>query len=337
MARISRWKLAAAVALGLGIAAAAYAGYWRYAAGQFDRSVADWIAAREAEGYRVELAMAPIEGFPFWLSTTVSDPAIAAPLDAWSWRGPTFHLRSRPWSPFAFAFELPGAHHIEAEGRSFDLSTVSATGRIAYALDRRLDDFALALGQASLTETGEPPFAATSLVLAARVPPPDHVGTAPVTLTFEAAVADLALPEKLRPALGPRIAAASVIGRLDGTLAMGPLAAALAAWRDAGGAVELDRFQLTWGPLGLDGNATAALDEKLQPLVAASCELQGIGPTFDALMDAGIIDREHGPLGKQLLLGMAGADGRLKLPLTLQDGFLYVGPIRLMPVPPIEW
>lgn len=337
MARTSRWKLAAAVGLGLGIAAAAYAGYWRYAANEFERSVADWIAAREAEGYRVELAMAPVEGFPLWLSTTVSEAAIVAPADAWSWRGPAFHLRSRPWSPFAFAFELPGTHHIEAEGRSFELSTASATGRIAYALDGRLEDFALTLGQATLIEADEPPFAAASLAIGARVPPPDHAGTAPVTLAFEVAVTDLAVPEKLRLALGNRIAAASVVGRLDGTLAAGPLPAVLVPWRDAGGAVELDRFQLAWGPLGLDGNATLALDEKLQPLVAASCEMQGIGPTFDALMDAGVIDREHGPLGKQLLLGMAGADGKLKLPLTLQDGFLYVGPIKLMPVPPIDW
>jgi Uncharacterized protein conserved in bacteria (DUF2125) len=337
MPRRTRWKPAAAIGLGLGLAVAAYAGYWRYAAGQFDRSVAGWIAEREAEGYRIQMTLAPVEGFPLWLSTEVGDPAVAAPDDAWTWRGPTFHLRSRPWSPLAFTVHLPGAHHFATQGRDFELAAAGADGRIAYGFDGRLTDFAVELRQASLTEVGEPPIAAARITLGARVPPPDDGGIASVTLAFEAEVADLALPSTMRPALGPLIAAASTAGRVAGPILPGPLPTALAAWRDAGGTIELDRFQMRWGPLGLDGSATVALDDALQPLVAASCEMQGIGPTFDALMDAGVIDREHGPLGKQLLLGMAGADGKLKLPLTLQGGFLYVGPIKLMPVPPIAW
>ena len=337
MSRGSRWKLASAIALGLGILVAAYVGYWRYAAGLFDRSVAGWVAAREAEGYRVGLTLAPVEGFPLWLTTTIGDPSIVAPDAAWTWHGSSFHLRSRPWSPLAFAFDLPGAHRLETPDRRYDLATSGTTGRIAYGFDGRLEDFALEIVEARLTEDDAPFLAAARLRLGARVPLPETGTVLPVTLAFEVEVADLDLPERLRPALGTRIAAASAAGRLTGPIAPGPFPAALAAWRDGGGTIELDRFQASWGPLHLAGNATLALDERLQPIVAASCEMQGIGPTFDALMAAGAIDPEHGPLGKQLLLGMAGADGKLTLPLTLQDGFLYVGPIRLMPVPPIAW
>jgi len=235
------------------------------------------------------------------------------------------------------SFRLPGVQHLSLGDRQFDLASTGTTGHIAYSLAGRVVDFGLILTEASLTETGKPPIAVEHLALGAHEPPPDHGEVEPVTLAFGLAATNLTLPASMRPALGETVAAVAFDGRLSGPLAPGPLPEALAAWRDAGGAIDLDRFQLAWGRLVLGGNATLALDEKLQPLVAASCQMEGIGPTFDALMAAGVIDQEHGPLGKQVLLGMAGADGKLSLPLTLQDGFVYVGPIKLMPVPPIAW
>jgi hypothetical protein len=337
MARFSRRKTAAALGFLAAALLAAYAIWWHYAAGWFDRSLAEWAAQRRAEGYRIEMTLAPAEGFPLWLRSSVRDPSVVAPKDAWRWAGPVLHLRSRPWSPLDFAFEPEGAQQFSLNDRDFTLESGNATGRIAYTFGGRLADFGLALEAARLTEAGKPPMLVEYLKLGARQPPPDHGEVAKTTLAFEIEATNMTLPETMRPALGPSVAAASFTARLSGPLVPGPLPEALAAWRDAGGALDLDRFQVTWGPLKLRGDATIALDERLQPLIAASCEIYNVGPTFDALIAAGVIDREHGALGKQLLVGMAGEDGRLDVPLTLQDGFVYLGPFKLAPVPPIAW
>jgi hypothetical protein len=337
MARLSRRKTAAALGFLAAALLAAFTIWWHFAAGWFDRSVADWAAQRRAEGYSVEITLAPVEGFPLWLRSSVRDPSFVAPKDAWRWAASLLRLRSRPWSPLDFAFELPGTQRLALEERRFDLDSASTTGRIAYTFGGRLADFRLALQAARLVEAGKPPMLAESLELGARQPPPDHGEVPRTTLALEFEATNMTLPETMRPALGPNVAAASFTARLSGPLVPGPLPEALAAWRDAGGALDLDRFQVTWGPLELRGDATIALDERLQPLIAASCEIYNVGPTFDALIAAGVIDPEHGALGKQLLVGMAGEDGRLDVPLTLQDGFVYLGPFKLAPVPPIAW
>lgn len=333
---LSRRKITGVAALAIALLAGAYAIWWQYAADWFDRSLADWIAQRRAEGYRIELSPTPVEGFPFWLRSSMREPSIVAPNEAWRWAGSVLHVRSRPWSPLDFAFEAKGPQNLSFEERNFTLESGQATGRIAYGFDGRLADFALELASARVTEAGQAPILAESFKLDAWEPR-DEGEVVKTRLALQLEATNIALPESLRPAFGPLVAAASFTGRLAGPLTPGPLPEALAAWRDAGGALDLERFQVTWGPLKLRGNATIALDAALQPLVAAKCEIYNVGPTFDALMAAGLIDPEHGGLGKQLLLGMAGEDGRLDVPLTLQDGFVFVGPFKLAAVPPVAW
>ena len=117
---------------------------------------------------------------------------------------------------------------------------------------------------------------------------------------------------------------------------------AMARWRDSGGTLEVKRFTLNHGPLALDGDGTLAIDNRMRPIGAFTLRVKGFEEALDRLAGAGVIKPHPAALAKTVMKalarkqGMPGAE-ELKVPLSLQDGRLYVGPVALAKLPPIRW
>jgi hypothetical protein len=143
--------------------------------------------------------------------------------------------------------------------------------------------------------------------------------------------------------LGERIAHASLEARLLGVVpSVGPLASRLARWRDANGWVELSRVAVRWGPLGVSGTATLALDPALQPMGQAATRLSGMQPTLDLLAEQGVVPRNTAASARALLAFMSrtpaeGGPPVVDVALTLQDRRLSAGRIGLARLPEIVW
>jgi uncharacterized protein DUF2125 len=120
-----------------------------------------------------------------------------------------------------------------------------------------------------------------------------------------------------------------------------PLRQAAAAWRDAGGTVDLDRLSLRWDTLAITGSGTLALDNDLQPMGSFSGVIEGYQQLMKALVAAGRIRAGDARIVGLALGAMAktGPDGRpeLSVPFTIQDGQMYLGPAKLGPAPRINW
>jgi Uncharacterized protein conserved in bacteria (DUF2125) len=128
---------------------------------------------------------------------------------------------------------------------------------------------------------------------------------------------------------------------LMGPVPGGPLRQAAAAWRDAGGTIELERFRLEWGALGITGSGTLALGPDLQPIGGFSGAIQGYDQVMSALVASG---RLHaGDIGLARLglamLAKAGPNGRpeIRTSFTIQNGEMLLGPIKLGKAPRIAW
>ena len=65
--------------------------------------------------------------------------------------------------------------------------------------------------------------------------------------------------------LGDGIDELDFAATVKGAIPSGKVADALAAWRDAGGRIELDHLRLKWGALNATATGTIALDQELQP------------------------------------------------------------------------
>jgi len=128
---------------------------------------------------------------------------------------------------------------------------------------------------------------------------------------------------------------------IKGSVPAGPLAPAVAAWRDAGGTIEVDSLHLQWGGLGVTANGTLALDQGLQPIAAFSGGIEGFGAILNALVAADQMTPEQAALVQIALTALArpGPDGKPQItaPFTIQNGKIYLGPARLGTAPRIVW
>jgi hypothetical protein len=313
--------------------AAGWIGWWYVAAGRFADAVDGWIAARAAEGYRIEASRIRVSGFPLRLKTSIASPGATAPDGSWSWTGPDIALAAPAWAPLRIAFAFPGLHSLTLKGKRYEAVTARADGRLDLAADGRIDRLTLDIAEASAGEADRTATTIRSLLLVASEPRGDGAGPMPTVLAFDLAANDIVLPPDRPAPLGSAIDEIQLAGRLEGPAPTGTDAAALSAWRDAGGAVDLDHVRLTWGPLRLSGNATVALDASLRPLAAASTEVEGAPEAIAALADARLIDPQSAQLAVLGMAALADGEGKVKLPLTAQDGALWIGPIRLADLP----
>ncbi|HUC69973.1 MAG TPA: DUF2125 domain-containing protein, partial [Stellaceae bacterium] len=128
---------------------------------------------------------------------------------------------------------------------------------------------------------------------------------------------------------------------VKGVVPDGPLAQAVAAWRDAGGTIEVDNLRLQWGGLGFSANGTLALDQTLQPIAAFSGGIEGFDEILKVLVDTDRLTPEQASLVQIALnmLAKPGSDGKPQLtaPFTMQNGKMYLGPARLGAAPRIVW
>jgi len=259
-------------------------------------------------------------------------------------------LRNRPWALRAFKVNATGG---------FEIALPAGTTRPPMVFDGET-----LKGHASFGDTAMPltmdltaDTVSASETSAENTPPNRELtvttvefdGTRPtVTPTSDTDVAyDLSL--KLMGVSAPALEGNPLGSRIDQTalhvqlLGRPPAAwdsAGIKAWREAGGAVNLNALSLQWGQLGLSGNGTVALDKDMQPEGAFTAHLTGYEQAIDSLAAAGWIKLSAASIAK-LALGIAshpGPDGKLSVdtPLTIQNRRISAGAIKLGQMPELK-
>ncbi len=152
----------------------------------------------------------------------------------------------------------------------------------------------------------------------------------------------LALQTEKPLPFGERIKEAMLDLRVMGAVPDFSDAEAVKAWNEAGGVIELDRVYLNWGPMIVTGTGTMGLDPSLQPEGAFSGRIEGIDAALTELGAKGTINKRQQALlhsSLQVLARPSGLMGRSApvVPMSLQSGGLYLGPVKLMDVPKLEW
>ena len=334
------------VVVGLVALAAIYVGYWFFLLHVMRQDIDNWTAYQRAAGYTVSMGEPQFDGFPFAVSAKMAAPSIAAPGGAWHWQGPDLDLSIRPWAPFDVLFSAPGRHRVDVAGNKPHWDELDADG-----LELRLViDSANVVHRASLRLTGislldsrlgKSAIATANLDAQLPWPPPGDPTRSALDFVLDAAGIDI--PDSQISPLGQRVDSVHAAGQVMGAPPPDLLPRqALLAWQNAGGTVELHEGTLAWGPLWLSGNSTITLDRNLQPIAAGTLKASGMNETLDAFVAAGMLQEGPARLAQFMFAALAkappeGGKPQVQVPLTLQDGFLYMGPIKLAPVRPIDW
>jgi hypothetical protein len=332
-----------------------YSAAWYAIADRLEDVVARWVTERRQQGWIASHSAAHLEGFPFAWRANIIDPTLVSKgtLPAFRWSGPAITLDWQPWNATRIGFTASGGHLFDLIDSSIDGTAKGsfrhAEGEMFFGERGALARLTLTLDDAILGEQDSDRIEINRLdATLDTAPPPRKEPTAGKTasLRLTGAIHELTLPKKARAPLGRTICGIEIDATLIGHIASGKTGGAtreiLAAWRDDGGIVEIDHFKLGWSRLILDSTGTLALDSGLQPIVATSATIRGHGETFDALVRAGTLGAGDALMARMAfgLLQRGGGHGKppeIKIALTIQNGWLYIGPVKLLRLVPIRW
>ena len=342
--RSRRFVRFAIAALLFAIPAGSYAWYRSYVAQQLAASLNNWILARTAEGYRIDADIAPESGGIATVARTLSNVAVGAPGDAWDLSLPRLDISVGTLSPFGVDFRPEGKLqlHYTVGDQDFTLTNDFVEARAGFSYDTDGAITSAHVSQSSSRLDGAVGIDLKSFQADASFDPSAVPSSDDKSIEFNLAFDDAIMRRSVNLPLGNSIKRAEIEGYVTGILQPGRPSESLAVWRDAGGVLQIQRFVANWGPLAITAEGTLTLDGQMQPLFAGTAIVRGYNETIDALAQAGMIELGQVTGAKIALAAMTkpaddGGPPAAKLPITIQDGFLFIGPLKLAQMPRIVW
>jgi len=325
----------------LGLAAGAHALAWRWMTDAIAAGLADWTARQRAMGWTVAHGPPVRGGWP--LEARIEVPAVT--VTGWSpalpqgftWEAARVGLSIAPPRLDRLVIAPAGAQRLRLDAAvvPFTADTLRATVPLDPATPRGSGEF-LAEGLVAMLPEG--PFAAARIA-AVLAPRPDDGA-----LMLAARAEDILVPPaRAVAAFGPRIAQVGLDAAMTGPAPPpGPPARAAAAWRDAGGTIEIGGIMLRWGALAAEARGMVRLDAALQPAGQGRLVLERPQETLAALVEGGLVPRREAGAAQALLalttrVPAGGGAPRVELPVTIANGALAVGRIPLLRFAPLAW
>ena len=319
-----------------------YSAAWFFVADRMTQEISHWAEETRPRSLDASWSGLRVGGYPLAFRVEASEVRLRDLMRGreLELRAPIVSARARPWNFAVWEIEAPAgltAFAGPASSPRARLTADAAEGGVVLGDGRKIN-VKLDLEKPTL-DAGEPVAAreATIAVSIPEDPPQTHTEPA-LSLAVEAS--ELRLPQ-VPPALPGRIDELAFDIKVMGPVPDLPPREAAAAWRDAGGTIELDKLAVRWGELGISGSGTLALDREMQPEGAFSGALQGSDKLMAVLRDAGLLGMGDMVVARLALslLSKPGPDGKPQIAASfrVQDGELFLGPARLGRIPRIEW
>ena len=322
-------------------AGAALSAYWLWSAERLAQRIAAWSDEQRARGYQVTYGGPAIGGYPFGLTARFEDPNLASP-QGWRWQGPSLSGRATLWDPFTITLDFSGPHRVtdtrSPAARPVELDGERATAVIHLQGNGRIDRATAEVAGLRLRRSGEMLTAERAAVGLGPLRPAD--GGQPQELALTGEAVGVVLPKQGAGPLGPTLQRLAFGAALLGEIPPSGHRDMLEQWRRAGGGLEIARLELVWGSLALQGAGSLALDPQLLPSGRIDARMSGLSETIDRLVAARLLKADQAGLVKAVLGALAeGTDstGRpvVALPITLEEGLLFLGPVQLLRFSPV--
>ncbi|MGH6717685.1 MAG: DUF2125 domain-containing protein [Alphaproteobacteria bacterium] len=315
-----------------------YTAYWHVVADRVPEWLAGWVDAARRQGYVAEHGTVEVGGFPLRLVVTVADVTLGGrdAYGAWTWRAPTLVALFKPWDFARGLVTLPPEHALERRpGGTFHVSQgLNQTALVI--IDGDLAKLGVDVRDLAITDPAGRVTSAREGEVRYELGEDDE---GQVQRTFGFKLTGMTLPGAPLAGFPAAIDAAILVARLPGQPPVHLSRADLERWRDAGGALELDLARLRWGALDLVINGTATFDDLFRPLGAFTVTIAGYDDLLATLSRAGALTPAQGLAVGVALDAVAVDDGqgvrRAEIALTLQDGWLSVGPLPVAPLTPL--
>lgn len=331
--------------LALIILISGYVVWWHHVADRLVEQADNWREQRISEGYKISHEPLVTSGFPYRVRVTAKALSIANPGHEQSPEVsiPVFWAVVQPWRINHVIFGMEGKGRADwlerGQQKGLDFKAASALGSATFNIRGRMQTVAIDIKQLEAIPSWQPPVTAERLQLHGR---PRPSGSSDEKSSGEqmdgqqiALRADNMMLEGMDDfPLGKRIANFSLSSILYGRVRKLPAEETLAEWRDEGGFVDIEALNIDWGHGAISGKGALTLDERMRPLGKLDTRISGYERILAALTETRQIDENAArTIGFGLgLLSREGDDGKryIALPLSAQDGGVYLGPVYLM-------
>jgi hypothetical protein len=326
-------------------------GLWFAGASQVREQIARTGRTLAGEGGAFTVQTLDITGFPFSFEAALGGIAILG-RDArgtWEWRADRAVVQLSPWLGRDATFDLAGRHRLRFRaGRvplDLDVTAARAPGEVRFGGTGEPDIYTLAPENVTLNEiTSGSTLKAEATSFQLFLYPPQERRTANTQPAAGVLVelSGIDLPAGIARFLAPRLTKLATEIQILADLPIPVDRRNIARFREAGGSVEVKNLALQWGPTTIDGSGTVTLDPGLQPEASFAARITGFEETADALVAAGLIRQQEAQGVKLLLSLMArrsdpGRGAEIRVPITIQDRAIFIGPARLARMPQIRW
>jgi hypothetical protein len=328
-----RWSLSRPIALA-GVLTAltlslAVSALWLIEAHQVKATIADWTDRPLAGQFAFSHAAVEIDGFPFHLDVSISEPVLAVIDRSYHWHAPVLRMHGVIWRPNRFDYETAGrVEHASNDADGLVINVPALRGTVEVA-DRILRHASLRAESVHIGGIGSGDVAVGGVEALIDLMPERAVDLKTDAAELKLSLQAIALvSDQLGSAFKEPISKIDLVLGLTGPLPWDGTPNALTRWRDAGGTFELHELALAWSGLKLEGDGTFALDDQLRPEGAFAFRLDGLQATLQRLTDAGDLSPEFAELIGQHIAELSVPDdrvpGRLLIGVTAQDGRLTV-------------
>jgi hypothetical protein len=317
---------------------------WSLSAAQYRRVIDGWIDQGRQAGYEISYDDRQLFGFPRHIVMRLVNLRWKN-ADGIDFRTDDMDIDVTPWNWNRFEAKFKNhvvlAAPLDNDGHALLLSTGQGTAEVKLDDDGIWKKAQLSLRDATVGLSPDYLFGAARLSASVERPetaPRDHHEPG-LTLTGEAR--DIAVPSAMPSLFGDKAASFAVKMRVMGPVPDVRLRSSVDVWNKDSGVVEFDTFALQWGKLDLAAKGTLGFDDDLQPEGAFAGTVAKPQETIRTLVDSGFIAMHDKDMLDSVMSMLAkpsdhGGKG-MELPVTVQLGGLFFGPIRIFTFPQIDW
>lgn len=186
------------------------------------------------------------------------------------------------------------------------------------------------------------PFAADTIKFAIAYPEFEPLNDTETGLFLSLHAFDLTFKPEKPFLFGNAMAQLSFDLRVMGTPPDFSNVASVKAWNDASGVLEFDQLDMVWGPMTISAKGTVGLNPALQPEGAFSGRIDGLDIAINQIVSNGILDKRKEALLRSSLQVLSRPSSAMNaatpiVPMTVQGGGLYLGPVKIMEIPALQW
>ena len=324
----------------------AYTAWWYVLASRVESGFDDWAAARQAEGWTVEVGSRHLGGWPLAARLDLSEVRLrggapSLPV-AFTWDAAGLGVQVAPFAPATLVILARGEQRIALQGGQA-LALNGGTLRALVPLDRPGPPWIVDV-DAEGVHAGPPGGAPASIGrMTAHATLAPRASAAATALSVILSAGRIELPPGQPWPLGERIESIDADIGLTGPIPpAGAPAARAETWRAAGGQAMLRSGTLRWGPLDATATGTGGLDTRLQPLAEGTARVTGWARTLDVLAAHHVIS-DHAALTAKAVVSLlaetpsGGGPSVLTVPFAVRDGVESVRGIPLLRLPALAW